>query len=449
MRAIGVVRVSRTKGDAAVSPSEQRERIEALCKREKLSLVDVYEELDVSGGAALESRPGLSRALMAIESGDVGVIVVAYFDRLVRSIAVQQELVERVEAAGGRVLTADVGEVSGASAGQWLTSSFLGLVAEHTRRVTAERTEEAKRRAVADGVPPFDRVPAGYLRPTGENGRRFARVPLQVDAKVAPVVREAFELRAGGATIQAVREHLRENGVDVSYSATTGMLRSRIYLGELHFGRYVNEHAHTPLVDPDLWRRVQNLQVPRGRKPKSERLLARLGVLRCASCGARMVVGTTRANGKDYPMYRCPPNGDCTRRVTISAQLVEGIVVDEVKQLLRGVVGTASLDTGIAEAQAEAERAEAELDAAVRAFSGLEDVESARERLTALREVRDSARERLDDLRAVVLPAVTVSADDWDDLTISERRDLIRAVVERVVVAPGRGADRVTIDSRL
>ena len=87
------------------------------------------------------------------------------------------------------------------------------------------------------------------------------------------------------------------------------------------------------------------------------------------------------------------------------------------------------------------ERTENELDAAVRAFSGLDDVDAARERLAALRDARDAARDRLDELQAAVLPAVTLTADDWDLLTLAERRDLIRAVVDRAVVTPGRGDD--------
>jgi hypothetical protein len=55
-RIVGVVRVSRVggrEGEAFVSPSEQRKRIEDACARDGLELVEVFEELDVSGGAAL------------------------------------------------------------------------------------------------------------------------------------------------------------------------------------------------------------------------------------------------------------------------------------------------------------------------------------------------------------------------------------------------------------
>ncbi|HJX48212.1 MAG TPA: recombinase family protein, partial [Gaiellaceae bacterium] len=121
-----------------MSPSEQAERIRAACVRDDLTLVETIEELDVSGGTALAKRPGLRRAVELVEAGEADVIVAAYFDRLVRSLSVQAELVSRVEAAGGAILAVDIGQVTDASAGQWLSGTMLGAVSEYARRVTSE-----------------------------------------------------------------------------------------------------------------------------------------------------------------------------------------------------------------------------------------------------------------------------------------------------------------------
>ena len=134
-----------------MSPTEQAERIRSIAERDGLELVETIEELDVSGGTALSKRPGLRRAIEMIETGEAEVVVVAYFDRLVRSLAVQAEVVDRVEQAGGAILAVDVGEVRADTAGRWLSSTMLGLVAEYARRSTSERTADAKRRAVPAG----------------------------------------------------------------------------------------------------------------------------------------------------------------------------------------------------------------------------------------------------------------------------------------------------------
>jgi site-specific DNA recombinase len=438
-RAVGVVRVSRL-GDDPVSPSEQAERIQQACASDGLTLVSTLDETNVSGGAPLERRHGLRQAVELIESGQAD--VVAYFDRLVRSLAVQREVVERIERAGGAIVAVDVGEVRSDTASRRLSSTMLGMVAEYHRRVTAERTSEAKRRAIADGRPTFPNIPPGLRQ--RKDGR------LEPHPTEATIVRDAFELRANGATVREVRGFLRANGIERSFHGVQAMLTSRMYLGELRFGELVNEDAHPAIVDTATWQKVQRMRSTRGRRAKSERLLARLGVLRCATCSSRMVVGSTDQNGKRHYMYRCPPVGDCPRRVTISADLVEQIVVDAVRELLAGISGTASMVDGMADAEREWERAESELDAAVRAFDGLEDVDAARQRLLELRERRNQARERADELRAAVAPTVTVSASgDWEVLTQGERRAIIRAVVDRVTVAPGRGADRVTVHPRV
>ena len=304
--------------------------------------------------------------------------------------------------------------------------------------MTAERTADSKRRAVERGVPPFPNVPPGYRR------RNDGRLELDPDAAVA--VSDAFTLRAGGATVREVREHLRHHGIQRSFHGVQAMLGSRVYLGELRFGTIVNSDSHSAIVDAATWATVQRMRSSRGRRAKSERLLARLGVLRCGTCGARMVVGTV--NHGHYHMYRCPPVGDCPQRVTISAEVAERTVTEAVKKLLAGMIGTAGLGDGIAEAERELEQAEQELTAAVQAFTGLDDVQAARDRLVALREIREQKRERLAELRAAAVPAVTVTVGDWDQLTLDEQRALIRAVVERVDVAPGRGRDRLTVKPR-
>jgi hypothetical protein len=265
------------------------------------------------------------------------------------------------------------------------------------------------------------------------------------DPETAPVVAEAFRMRAESATVAEVRAFLHEHGIERSYHGVGSLLASRVVLGEIHFGKLVNLEAHPAIVDPDVWRAVQRVKVARGRKPKSERLLARLEVLRCASCNGRMVVGTQRQNGRSYAFYRCGHvREDCPQRVTISAELVEGIVVAEVRGALKDAEGRASAEHNVRDAEHALERAQAELDALIDMLDPLEP--RARERLVAATEKRDQARERVEQLGGQRAAVTINAADDWDRLSLDARRALIRATVERVVVAPGRGADRVTVE---
>jgi DNA invertase Pin-like site-specific DNA recombinase len=435
MRAIGIIRVSQRKGrkgESFLSPGDQRDRIADACERDGLAPIAIYEEIDVSGGTPLVKRDGLRSAVEAIEAGRADVVMVAYFDRLVRDLGVQREVVDRVEAAGGRVVALDFGTVTGKTATQWLSGTLHGAFAEYQRRVTRERAGAAQKRAVARGVAPFASVPPGY--------RRRSDKLLEPDPEVAPIIVEAFRRRAAGETIKEVRAFLRAEGIRRSYHGVQSMLKSKIYLGEVHFGKLANLEAHEPLIDRDLWRQVQG--VPRGSRAKSDHLLSRLGILRCGTCGARMVIGTQRQNGRVYPFYRCPPVGDCERRFAISAAIAEQVVIEATQAALVDVVGRAAADS--LDAEDAAERAQQELEAAIRAFAAVEDEPAAIERLRELRAARDASRDRAHELRGLRAARV-VGAADWDRLTPAERRALIVAVIDRVVVGPGKGASRLQV----
>jgi DNA invertase Pin-like site-specific DNA recombinase len=449
-KAVGIIRVSQVAGressaearERFASPEVQLAAMRALCERDGFELIDTFPEMDISGGAKLERRTGMLRAIEAVESGRATVVIASNFDRLVRSLEVQAQILRRIEAAGGRVAAGDFGEVSQGTAAKWLSSTMIGMVSEYVRRSSAERTSAAQRRAIEEGRPPFA-IPPGLKR-VG------ARV--EIDEKLAPIVRKAVQMRADGETIASVRAYLADHGIKRSYHGTSTLLQSRLLIGEIVFGKDrrpedVWRGTVPQVVDRDIWERAQTISVPRGRRAKSDRLLARLGVLRCATCGARMVVGT--ANHGAYPLYRCPPNGGCPRRVTVSAELVERLVVDEVKRLIAGFKGTATAENGALAAQQELDAAQRALDGAISAFSGLETEPAAVNRLRELRDARDAARDRYDQLAAdQAAVTVVITSADWDDLHIDDRRDLVQAVIERVTVTRGRGADRVHISPR-
>jgi DNA invertase Pin-like site-specific DNA recombinase len=441
-RAIGIIRVSqpgKRKGESYVTPQDQRAQIEAFCVDHGWQLIAVHDEEKVSGDALLVDRPGLSDAVRAVRAGEAEIIVGAYTERLWWSHEVRAQVKRLVEKVGGEVWSVDSGCLTNGTAAEDFSAESRTSADRFTRRQNAEKSRRAVVKRVGEGIVPWPNIGPGYLR--GPDKR------LVVDPATAPAVRDAFALRAEGATIAEVRAMLSERGITLSPHGTQHLLRSPLVLGRIVFGDLVNDHAHTAIVDRDVWAAVQRVKVPRGRRAKSERLLARLGVLRCANCGSRMVVGTQRANGRAYPFYRCGSvREDCAHRVTMSAEMVERLVVDVVRDVLADDEGRASAAAEARDAAEALDAAQAALDAAVRAFGAaeLENEASTVERLAQLRDARDGAQARADRLGGTEAD-LTVSVEDWDRLTIEERRSLIRAVVDRVDVRPGRGPNRCTV----
>lgn len=439
-RAVLIIRVSQLKGregESFSSPQDQRDAGDSFCAEKDWDLVAVFEELQVSGDAPLEERPGLSQAVTMILTGAADVILGAHSERLWWSHEVRAQVLRIVHGAGGEVWAVDAGKLSGGSAAEDFSGEVRTSADRFSRRQNAEKSRKAVVRAVRRGVVPFANVPPGLAL---DNENRV--VP---DKDQLPAVVEAFEMRDEEATIDEIRRHLRQKGIERSHHSVSEMLLNRLYIGEIHFGQLVNLHAHEPVIDRGLFERVRTRRWTRGRVAKSDRLLARLGVLRCGSCGSRLVVGMQRQNGREYPYYRCTPTVDCTRRVTISASMAERVVVEATKERIKGEEGCASAAHDAQADAGAADAAQGNLEAAILAFAGLEEEPTAIERIGELRELRDKAvarREHSRNLHSTL--AVTVA--DWDRLSLSAKRGLIRATIAEAVVSKGgQGAGRISV----
>jgi hypothetical protein len=319
-----------------------------------------------------------------------------------------------------------------------MSNNMMGAAFQYYAEVTGEKVQAAQERVVARGVLPNSRISPGYVR--GEDG------VLVVERPKARVVVQAFRRRDRGASLVEIQALLAENGIERSISGVASMLRSRMYLGEIHFGELHNTRAHEPIIkDRALFERVQRRTVSRGRQAKSERLLARLGVLRCGTCGSRMVINSYSGN------YRCGDTSAkrCQRRAAVKADRVEEIVLDAV----RGYSATAdahrcgSRRQLIGEADEAIERANADLDDTIRQLGelGLLGRPATQETLGKLTKALDDAytvRARLGDRGE----SDVIGPEDIDKLRepakrLAAWRRLITDTVESVTVAPAMTAD--------
>jgi putative DNA-invertase from lambdoid prophage Rac len=419
---------------------DQRQRIEELCERESLVLVDVLEEINVSGGAPLERRPGLREAVERIEAGDAEVLVTAFLDRLARDLIVQRAAVERIEANGGEVLTADAGLISSKNPTAKVTSGMLGMISEWQREIGAVKTAAAKRLAVEAGRPPFP-LPR-YLK-KGADGK------IEHNQKLVKLLRTAIQMRLDGATLRQIRAYLRERGFEISEGGLQNTFRSKLLLGELHFGEHSNTDAFHEVIDAETFQRLQEVRIPRGRRSKSERLLARLRILRCGTCDSPLQVGTSKTT---YAVYKCS-NVECARRVSISAQVAESELSEFTRKRIAGMKGTTSNADRLARAELELEKLSQKYDSAIEILAEHDDVAAAKQKLGEIRQRRDAKRRERDELRQTLGSQYVLDAyRNWDSVSFDGRRALIRIAVETATVAPGRGfariADRIAIEPR-
>jgi predicted site-specific integrase-resolvase len=451
-RVVGLTRFSQLgqrDKENLVTLDIQHDRIENACEVDGLELVTILDEAQVSGMWPLERRKGLTEALRMIEDGEADVLMVAYFDRAFRSMKVKGEVIDRVDAAGGRLKALDTGDITHATTGQWLTSSIHGLFAEWYGKQARDKSGAAQEETIMkNGIPISNTVPPGY-RKRGDKTYELDGT----DAKGrltgnAAAMYEAFQMRADGATHLAIHDYLESEGIHYTVSGVRALLMNRVYRGEARFGEHVNRKAHRPLIDEETFRRAQRSRGPAGRRTKHPMLLAKLGVLVCGTCGSRMSASVSRPRpGREYHYYRCgAEHGKCPNRCSVSEFAVERETKDALRKWAneQGAEGLASFDAEVEEAKALVDKAQAELDNAVRGYTaaGLLTEPSAVDELTRLREARDTAEHEHDKLLRIAARSRRVTIDNVK--TFEDWRNAIAAVFERIVCEPGRGAGRLT-----
>jgi site-specific DNA recombinase len=113
----------------------------------------------------------------------------------------------------------------------------------------------------------------------------------------APIVRRIFELRAQGMSHRAISDR-----TGIKHSTVLGILKSRIYLGEvLHKGTWYPGH-HEPIVTEAEFEAAH-----RGfRKGKRRGKDTLSGHVRCGECTRAMSIDQ---NGQGHTMYRCAHRG--------------------------------------------------------------------------------------------------------------------------------------------
>lgn len=448
MDVIGYTRVSKVggrEGDSFISPKQQREAIEGLAKREGLTVVDWYEELDASGGDS--SRPLWNRALDRIESkrDPVKGIAVWNLSRFSRSTIDALNALERLEAAGGALYSVanDVGDATPTGK---LTRTIFAALAQMERERSGDNFAAARKNAIERGIFTGSTVPTGYTR--DPETRKLE------PNELAPLVRELFELRAAGKSwTEIVRHFIANGGSDKTRPQTvSNMLRNPSYLGVARSGDFVNEKAHPPIVTRRLFDSVQGKQVARKHvgKAASESLLG--GVVVCDSCGYRMIA---TSSGRGQLVYRCKQVA-CSARAACYVADLDAEVLRRVFAFMASVTGEfqqyfvggrpredesdlAEAASALADAEYLLGKFEANKLEYLKAMTASEFADTLAELRAAVAEAK-LARDFVTAEHEV--PAASTFEDfraSWDEWTHESRKEWLSRFLDRVVVTSAGG----------
>ena len=134
-------------------------------RRHHYKIVATHTDVGVSGATDAADRPGLSAALLALQQPpEADSMIVAKLDRLARALTVQEAALAIAWRAGGRVFTADHGEVMQDDPDDPMRTALrqvVGVFAELDRRMVVKRLRDGRNAKQATGRKHTGSMPMG------------------------------------------------------------------------------------------------------------------------------------------------------------------------------------------------------------------------------------------------------------------------------------------------
>ncbi len=457
------IRVSTEDQAHGESPEHHEHRARSYAEIKGWQVVTLYNLAGVSGKAVLP-HPEARRMMEDVKAGRITGLIFSKIARLARNTRELLEFAEFFEAQGADLISLGESIDTSTAAGRFFYTIVAGMAAW-------EREEIASR--VAASVPIRAKLgkPLGGAAPFGYRWHDRKLVP---DPEEAPVRRLMYELYIEHRRFKTLARLLNERGYRTrkgdKFTGTTveRLIRDPIAKGE-HRSNYTRSRGEgkswslkpasewvvtpvEPIVSEELWNAANTMiaERRRNRTPAPKRPVQVFGGLIFCHCGAKMYVQVRS------PKYVCTKPGCHTKIGQVDIERVFQ------EQLRRFAFSPEKVAASLAEAD-QTIRAKVELLESLRR----EDASLAAEaekvyrlylageltprgfgaRNTPLEERRVQLEEEIPRLQGEIdflkiqhlsQEEITSAAEDlatrWFDLSLEERRAIVQATVERVIV---------------
>jgi DNA invertase Pin-like site-specific DNA recombinase len=466
MRAVIYTRVSQDSTGRGRSVEEQLAECERVCVDNGWTVAAVHSDNDRSASRyAKKARPGWDGVKHTISAGDADVLVVWESSRATRDLAEYARLTELCRAnnvrlcTGGRVVDFDEpGDVLGADIQAAVDRNESDRTSKRIRRATARNAERGR---------PHGKIPYGYRRVYDTtSGELLSQEPHPEQSAV--VIDAATRLLAGESARSVCRD-LNDRGVPIPRPRVDGdgvrvdkgwqlgqltrLLRNPLYAGlRVHRGEVVGDADWPALIDRASWERLQAVLGDPSRRtgrssPDIVHLLA--GVARCGVCGGPCVHtrngGFTDRAGRVRPLrtiYACRYK-HCVAR---TAPDLEAFVTEVVLERLSrpDALPVDDSEGRTTEAVARVRELRSRLDEAVAAFTAgdLSAMVLGRIEADLVPSIAEAERAARYVGMSPVVGSLLGTGDvrtGWDELTVEQRRNVVRSLLTVTILPAGRG----------
>lgn len=199
-KAIAYIRVSTDKQqEKGHSLLAQQEKIQAYAMLYDLDIVDYVIE---TGSGKNLKREGLQGALAQIKAGTANALIVVKLDRLTRSVADLNYLLETYFNKADLLSVSE--QLDTRSANGRLVLNMLAIISQWEREIIGERTSAARQSMKANGLYCGGSVPYGQML---ENGELVSNPNEQV------IINRAKTLKAEGHSLRTIATMFSKEGL--------------------------------------------------------------------------------------------------------------------------------------------------------------------------------------------------------------------------------------------
>ena len=438
-------RISSDRDGDQLGVSRQVEDCERLVGRQGWEVVERYVDDDVSAYSG-RVRPAYRRMLDDLRGGYLDAVVVWHLDRLHRQPSELEEFFDLCKSAGVSRLASVSGDVDLSTHDGQFLARILGAVAkkesdDKSRRIRRKHEELAK----------AGKASGGGTRPYGYEADKCT-----VRESEAIVIRECARRLLAGEALRSICIDLDERGV----ATATGrewkpqtlrrmLLSARISGQREHNGEIVAVAEWPAIISPAETTRIRGLLLdPDRRTNRVARRYLLVRLLRCGLCGETLVSRPKQGGARAYQCVKGPGFSGCGR-IAVLADPLEAFIVEavlyrldspELAAAIRGESG----DPDSERWQAEIDQSRADLDALAGMYGrreiGLTEWQAAR---TPIEHRVTDAKKHLSRLGRVSaldghLGDASALRQTWPTLPLSRQHAIVGAVLDHLVVNPGR-----------
>ena len=373
-------RNKQTETDDSGSIQNQKAMLVGYALEQGWEIYCIYSDDDYAG--ADRRRPEFNRLLGDAEAKKFDIVLCKTQSRFTRELELVEKYIHGLFPIWGIRFISIVDNADTANKGNKKSRQINGLVNEWYLEDMSDNIRSVLKNRRENGFHIGAFALYGYKKDPGQKGH------LIIDEEAAAVVREVFTLFSQGYGKTAIARMLNDSGIPNpteykrlkglrykqpkaknstlwKYFAISDMLTNEMYIGNMVQGKYgsisyktkqnkprpkdkwyIVEGTHEPIIDRELWGRVQKMIAKRAKPFEVGTIGLFAGKARCANCG--YVMRSSKNRGKHY--LQCSNRHiakDACIGSFISVDKLEQMVIDELNRLSKEYLNKDDLEKKI------------------------------------------------------------------------------------------------------